>query len=36
MKDVTHSTNAGMYCVAAAMVLGAALSLPQPKEIVNG
>ncbi|MDR3098203.1 MAG: MFS transporter [Paraburkholderia sp.] len=36
MKDVTHSTNAGMYCVAAAMVLGAALSLLQPKEIVNG
>ncbi|CAM2165446.1 putative metabolite transport protein NicT [Paraburkholderia sacchari] len=36
MKDVTHSTNAGMYCVVAAMILGAALSLLQPKEIVNG
>ncbi|HKT97819.1 MAG TPA: MFS transporter [Paraburkholderia sp.] len=36
MKDVTHSTNAGMYCVVAAMVLGAALSLLQAKDIVNG
>lgn len=36
MKDVTHSTNAGMYCVAAAMALGAVLALLQPKEIVNG
>ncbi|WP_321842374.1 MFS transporter [Paraburkholderia bannensis] len=35
MKDVTHSTNAGMYCVAAAMALGAALALLQPKEIVT-
>lgn len=36
LKDVTHSTNAGMYCVAAAMLLGAVLALRQPKELVNG
>ncbi|WP_322041910.1 MFS transporter [Paraburkholderia sp. J67] len=35
MKDVTHSTNGGMYCVAAAMALGALLALLQPKAIVN-
>ncbi len=36
MKDVTQSTNAGMYCVAAAMVIGAGLALLQPKQLVNG
>jgi MFS family permease len=36
MKDVTQSTNAGMYCVSAAMVLGAVLALLQPKKLVNG
>ena len=36
MKDVTHSTNAGMYCVSAAMVLGAVLALLQPRKLVNG
>jgi len=35
LKDVTHSTNAGMYCVAAAMALGAVLALLQPKAMVN-
>ncbi|MCP3719232.1 MFS transporter [Paraburkholderia sp. CNPSo 3281] len=36
MKDVTHSTNAGMSCVSAAMVLGAVLALLQPRKLVNG
>ncbi|PVX86549.1 D-galactonate transporter [Paraburkholderia unamae] len=36
MKDMTQSTNAGMYCVSAAMVLGAVLALMQPKKLVNG
>jgi D-galactonate transporter len=36
MKDTTQSTNAGMYCVSAAMVLGAVLALLQPKKLVNG
>lgn len=35
MKDVTQSTNAGMYIVSAALFLGAALALLQPKELVN-
>ncbi|PLZ04273.1 MFS transporter [Burkholderia sp. WAC0059] len=36
MKDVTQSTNAGMYFVAAAMAIGAVLALLQPKRLVNG
>jgi D-galactonate transporter len=35
MKDVTNSTNAGMYVVAAALFLGAFLALLQPRELVN-
>jgi D-galactonate transporter len=35
MKDVTQSTNAGMYVVSAALFLGAILALLQPKELVN-
>jgi D-galactonate transporter len=35
MKDVTNSTNAGMYVVAAALFVGAILALLQPRELVN-
>jgi nitrate/nitrite transporter NarK len=35
LKDVTNSTNAGMYVVASALVLGALLALLQPRELVN-
>jgi D-galactonate transporter len=35
MKDVTHSTNAGMYVVSAALLLGAVLALLQPRSLVN-
>jgi nitrate/nitrite transporter NarK len=35
MKDVTHSTNAGMYVVSAALFLGALLALLQPRSLVN-
>ena len=35
LKDVTNSTNAGMYFVAGALVLGAFLALLQPRELVN-
>jgi nitrate/nitrite transporter NarK len=35
MKDVTHSTNAGMYVVSGALFLGAGLALLQPKDLVN-
>jgi D-galactonate transporter len=35
MKDVTQSTDAGMYVVSAALFLGAVLALLQPKELVN-
>ncbi len=35
LKDVTGSTNAGMYFVAGALVLGAVLALLQPKSLVN-
>jgi D-galactonate transporter len=35
MKDVTQSTNAGMYVVSAALLLGAALALLQPRSLVN-
>jgi MFS family permease len=34
-KDLTHSTNAGMYIVALALALGACLALTQPKALVN-
>lgn len=35
LKDVTNSTNAGMYFVAGALVIGAGLALLQPRELVN-
>ncbi len=35
MKDVTHSTNAGIYCVAGALVFGAVLALLQQHRSVN-
>jgi D-galactonate transporter len=35
LKDVTHSTNAGMYLVSAALVAGALMALLQPRELVN-
>ncbi|MBK4735034.1 MFS transporter [Noviherbaspirillum pedocola] len=35
LKDMTHSTNAGMYLVSAALVAGALMALLQPRELVN-
>lgn len=35
MKDVTHSTNAGMYVISTALLLGAFLALLQPRESVK-
>ena len=35
MKDVTHSTNAGMVVVSGALFLGALLALLQPRSLVN-
>lgn len=35
LKDVTGSTNAGMYFVAGALIIGAALALLQPRHLVN-
>lgn len=35
MKDVTQSTNAGMYVVSGALLLGAVLALLQPRSLVN-
>ncbi|MDR5753807.1 MULTISPECIES: hypothetical protein [unclassified Caballeronia] len=35
MKVVTHSTNAGIYCVAGALVFGAVLARLQPRKLVN-
>ncbi len=35
LKDLTHSTDAGMYLLAASMVLGAILTLCVPARIVN-
>jgi MFS family permease len=35
MKDITHSTNAGMYVVSGALFLGAVLALLQPRSLVN-
>lgn len=35
LKDVTGSTNAGMYFVAGALIIGAVLALLQPKSLVN-
>ncbi|CAB3802592.1 MFS transporter [Pararobbsia alpina] len=35
MKDVTHSTNTGIYVIAAALFVGACLALFQPRERVD-
>jgi nitrate/nitrite transporter NarK len=35
LKDLTQSTNAGMYLLAASMVLGALLTLSVPARLVN-
>ena len=35
MKDVTQSTDAGMYVVSAALIVGALLALLQPRSLVN-
>lgn len=35
LKDITGSTNAGMYFVAGALVIGAGLALLQPRHLVN-
>ncbi len=35
MKDVTQSTDAGMYVVSAALMVGALLALLQPRSLVN-
>lgn len=35
LKDVTGSTNTGMYFVAGALVLGAILALLQPRQVIN-
>ncbi|WP_211451463.1 MFS transporter [Collimonas antrihumi] len=35
LKDQTHSTNSGMFVLAASLVLGALLTLSVPKHLVN-
>jgi D-galactonate transporter len=35
LKDQTHSTNSGMFVLAASLVLGALLTLSVPKRLVN-
>jgi len=35
LKDLTHSTNSGMYMLAASLVLGALLTLTMPARLVN-
>jgi nitrate/nitrite transporter NarK len=35
LKDATGSTDAGVYLLAAAMVVGAALTLSVPKRLAN-
>ncbi|PRC92414.1 MFS transporter [Solimicrobium silvestre] len=35
LKDLTHSTDSGMYLLAASLVIGAVLTLMVPKEMVN-
>lgn len=35
LKDQTHSTNSGMYVLAASLLLGALLTLSVPKHLVN-
>ncbi|WP_250453026.1 MFS transporter [Caballeronia sp. ATUFL_M2_KS44] len=35
LKDVTHSTNAGIYCVSGALILGAVLALLGKRQALN-
>ena len=35
IKDLTHSTDVGLYCVAASLVVAAAIVLTMPKGVVN-
>jgi D-galactonate transporter len=35
IKDLTHSTDIGLYCVAASLIAGALICLSMPKAIVN-
>jgi nitrate/nitrite transporter NarK len=35
LKDLTHSTDSGMYLLAACLVVGAALTLSVPKRLVS-
>ena len=35
LKDLTHSTNSGMYMLTASLVLGAVLTLTMPARLVN-
>ena len=35
LKDLTHSTDTGMYMLAGSLIVGALLTLAVPKEMVN-
>ncbi|MEC5406263.1 MFS transporter [Paraburkholderia sp. MPAMCS5] len=35
IKDMTHSTDVGLYCVAASLLVAAAIVLTMPKNVVN-
>ncbi|WP_250475145.1 MFS transporter [Caballeronia sp. GAFFF1] len=35
VKDMTHSTDVGLYCVAASLIVAAAIVLTMPKKVVN-
>lgn len=35
IKDVTHSTDMGLYCVAVSLIVAAAIVLTMPKKVVN-
>jgi hypothetical protein len=35
IKDMTHSTDIGLYCVAASLIVAAAIVLTMPRSVVN-
>ncbi len=35
IKDATHSTDLGLYCVAVSLILAAVIVLTVPKQVVN-
>jgi D-galactonate transporter len=35
IKDMTHSTDVGLYCVAGSLIVAAAVVLTMPKQVVN-